>query len=133
MGERTAAFVTEVRPWGRWTAIDEGEGYKVKRLEVWPGHRLSLQVHAFRSEHWVVAQGVARVTRGPESFLLKAREATFIPEGTPHRLANPLVEGLLVVIEVQTGTYLEEDDIVRLEDDYGRRNRLDGPSGKDAA
>lgn len=124
---RQAGPYTEARPWGRWTVLEEGEGYKVKRIEVWPGHRLSLQVHASRSEHWVVVQGIALVTRGRESFTLKQHESTFIPQGTPHRLANPAGlpshgrgDGLLIVIEVQVGEYLGEDDIVRLEDDYDR-------------
>ena len=122
--DRAARLLTDVRPWGQWTILEEGKGYKVKRIEVRPGHRLSLQVHAFRSEHWVIVQGETLVTKGEESFTLKAHESTFIPQGTPHRLANPQGNGLLIVIEVQTGAYMGEDDIVRLEDDYGRGKRI---------
>jgi len=116
---RKVGLYAQARPWGQWTILEEGEGYKIKRIEVLPGHRLSLQVHASRSEHWVVVQGMALVTRGQVSFTLKRHESTFIYQGTPHRLANP-GDGLLIVIEVQVGEYLGEDDIVRLEDDYGR-------------
>lgn len=114
-----AGFSTEVRPWGRWTVLEEGEGYKIKRIEVLPGHRLSLQVHQSRSEHWIIVQGVALVTRGGESFTLGRQESAFIPKGVAHRLANP-GDVTLLVIEVQNGDYLGEDDIVRIEDDYGR-------------
>lgn len=120
MRTQPAEVVSEMRPWGRWTVLDEAPGYKIKRIEVLPGHRLSLQVHAARGEHWVVAQGVALVTRNQKSFTVRMRDATFVAPGVPHRLANPDPEKLLVVIEVQTGDYLGEDDIVRLEDDYGR-------------
>lgn len=107
------------RPWGRWRILDEGDGFKVKRLEVKPGQRLSLQLHHHRSEHWVVAAGTATVTAGDKIFTAGQNEHVFIPVETVHRLENK-EEDLLAVIEVQTGDYLKEDDLVRLEDDYGR-------------
>ena len=114
---RTA--VTETRPWGRWTVLGEGDGYKVKRLEVNPGHRLSLQFHHRRSEHWIVVSGTARVVIGERIEYVQAQESTFVPAGASHRIENP---GLLplIIIEIQSGPYLGEDDIVRLQDDYGR-------------
>ncbi len=107
------------RPWGAWTVLEAGPGYKVKRLEVLPGKRLSLQKHFSRSEHWVVVQGTARVTNGDSVFLLETNQWTFIPVETVHRLENP-ESALLVLIEVQSGNDLCETDIVRLEDDFGR-------------
>lgn len=109
------------RPWGAWTVLEEGTGYKVKRIEVLPGKRLSLQKHFHRSEHWVVVQGTARVTNGDGVFLLQTNQSTFIPLGAVHRLENP-DSGPLVVIEVQNGNDLRESDIVRLEDDFGRHD-----------
>ncbi len=111
------------RPWGAWTVLEAGPGYKVKRLEVLPGKRLSLQKHFHRSEHWVVVQGKARVTNGDGVFLLDTNQWTFIPVETVHRLENP-DSALLVLIEVQSGNDLREADIVRLEDDFGRRGEL---------
>jgi len=108
------------RLWGAWTVLEEGAGYKVKRIEVLPGKRLSLQKHFHRSEHWVVVQGTARVTNGDGVFLLQANQSTFIPLGAVHRLENP-DSGPLVVIEVQNGNDLRESDIVRLHDDFGRQ------------
>ncbi len=108
------------RPWGHYQSIETGPGYQVKRLTVNPGARLSLQLHHRRSEHWVVVSGTARVTRGEEVFDLEANQSTFIPVETPHRLENPGREPVSL-IEVQSGSYLGEDDIVRLEDDYGRK------------
>ncbi len=108
------------RPWGAWTVLEAGTGYKVKRLEVFPGKRLSLQKHFCRSEHWVVVQGRARVTNGDRVFMLETNQWTFIPVETVHRLENP-ESGPLVLIEVQSGNDLHEADIVRLEDDFGRR------------
>ncbi len=108
------------RPWGAWTVLETGPGYKVKRLEVLPGKRLSLQKHFHRSEHWVVVQGTARVTNGKRVFLLETNQSTFIPLGAVHRLENA-DSGPLMVIEVQSGNDLRETDIVRLEDDFGRR------------
>ena len=110
---------TVQRPWGAYTVLEEGVGYKVKRIEVVPGKRLSLQLHHQRSEHWVVIAGTARVTRGEEVYDLQAGMSTGIPKETPHRLENP-GEALLEIIEIQNGPYLGEDDIVRLKDDFGR-------------
>lgn len=107
------------RPWGTYTVLEVGDGFKMKRIVVKPGATLSLQMHHHRSEHWVVVSGMAKVTNGKREILLAANESTYIPAGQNHRLANP---GMIdvVLIEVQTGQYLGEDDIVRLEDVYGR-------------
>ena len=110
---------TVIRPWGSYTVLEEGQGYKVKRVNVNPGGRLSLQLHHQRSEHWVVTAGVARVTCGKKVYDLGVGESTAIPKETPHRLENP-GHTPLHIIEVQNGPYLGEDDIVRLHDDYGR-------------
>lgn len=107
------------RPWGCFKSVDRGERFHVKQIVVKPGAKLSLQKHWHRSEHWVVVNGVAEVTRGDNTFLLNENESTFIPAGTVHRLGNP-GKLPLHVIEVQSGAYLEEDDIVRLADSYGR-------------
>ena len=107
------------RPWGTYDSIERGERFQVKRIVVEPGAALSLQMHYHRAEHWIVVRGTARVTRGQESFLLTENESTYIPPGTRHRLENP-GRLPLELIEVQTGSYLGEDDIVRFEDDYGR-------------
>ncbi|KAA1002563.1 mannose-1-phosphate guanylyltransferase/mannose-6-phosphate isomerase [Paraburkholderia panacisoli] len=107
------------RPWGYYDSIDEGKGFHVKRIVVNPGARLSLQMHHHRSEHWIVVRGTARVTRGDESFLLSENESTYIALGQTHRLENP-GKLPLEMIEVQSGTYLGEDDIVRFDDHYGR-------------
>ena len=107
------------RPWGTFTVLDEGENFKVKRIEVLPGKRLSYQKHSLRSEHWVVVQGTAKVTLDGRETLLEPGQAIDIAVGTAHRIENPGKEQLLF-IEVQRGTYLGEDDIVRLEDDFGR-------------
>jgi len=111
------------KPWGSYEVLDGGEGFQVKRLSVKPGAVLSLQKHAHRCEHWVVVQGTAKVTRDDEVFLLEKDESTYIPLGAVHRLENPGAERL-ELIEVQSGTYLGEDDIVRLEDQYDRLNEL---------
>ena len=111
--------LTVHRPWGSYTVLEEGAGYKVKRVTVNPGGRLSLQLHHKRSEHWVVIAGTARVTRGDEVFELRVGESTAIPVETKHRLENP-AQDTLHIIEVQNGPYLGEDDIVRYKDDYGR-------------
>jgi mannose-1-phosphate guanylyltransferase len=100
------------RPWGTYTVLEEGPFYKVKRLEILPGASISLQFHHYRNEHWIVVQGTARVTKGTEEITLQTNESTYVSQGTLHRLANPGHE-LLEVIEVQTGSYLGEDDIVR--------------------
>ena len=110
---------TVFRPWGSYTVLEEGKGYKVKRVTVNPGGRLSLQLHHHRSEHWVVIAGVARVTCGRRRFNLAVGQSTAIPKNTQHRLENPGSEQLHI-IEVQNGPYLGEDDIVRFQDDYGR-------------
>jgi mannose-1-phosphate guanylyltransferase/mannose-6-phosphate isomerase len=107
------------RPWGTYDGIERGERFQVKRIVVEPGAALSLQLHYHRAEHWIVVRGTARVTRGTESFLLTENESTYIPPGTKHRLENP-GRFPLELIEVQSGSYLEEDDIVRFEDAYGR-------------
>lgn len=107
------------RPWGSYEGIDAGPGYQVKHITVKPGHRLSLQRHAHRSEHWVVISGVAEVTRGTQVLTLREQMSVDVPVGVDHRLANPGPE-MLHLIEVQTGGYLGEDDIVRLDDVYGR-------------
>ena len=107
------------RPWGNYTILDEGAGFKVKRIEVKPGMRLSYQKHARRAEHWYVVTGQARVTLDGREIDLTAGEAIDIPLGAAHRVQNPSEEPL-VFVEVQRGDYFGEDDIVRLEDDYGR-------------
>lgn len=111
--------LTVQRPWGSYTVLEEGPGFKVKRVTVNPGGRLSLQMHHERSEHWVVIAGTARVTRDQNVFDLKVGESTAIPVKTKHRLENPGKE-TVHIIEVQNGPYLGEDDIVRFKDDYGR-------------
>jgi len=111
--------VTAHRPWGTYTILDESEGYKVKRIVVKPGKRLSLQKHHHRSEHWVVVSGTAIVTRGTEEYSVKANESTYIPMGEVHRLEN-VGKIPLVMIEAQVGEYVGEDDIVRIEDDFAR-------------
>ena len=107
------------RPWGSYTVLEEGERYKIKRIDIKPQHRVSLQIHHHRSEHWVVVSGTARVVRDGESYLVQPNESTFIPPTVKHRLENP---GFitLVIIEVQIGDYVGEDDIIRLDDDYRR-------------
>jgi mannose-1-phosphate guanylyltransferase/mannose-6-phosphate isomerase len=114
---------TVFRPWGSYTVLEEGPGYKVKRVTVNPGGRLSLQLHRQRSEHWVVIAGQARVTCGRRRFDLSVGQSTGIPKDTPHRLENPCSE-MLHLIEVQNGPYLGEDDIIRFHDDYGRVKTL---------
>jgi mannose-1-phosphate guanylyltransferase / mannose-6-phosphate isomerase len=110
---------TVFRPWGSYTVLEEGPGYKVKRVTVNPGGRLSLQLHHQRSEHWVVIAGTAKVTCGDREFTLSVGQSTGIPKETQHRLENPGTDTLHIV-EVQNGPYLGEDDIVRFKDDYGR-------------
>ena len=107
------------RPWGSFTVLDEGEGYKVKRIEVLAGKRLSYQKHAQRAEHWFVAQGAAKVTLDGREIIVKKGESIDIAVGAAHRVENP-GEELLIFTEIQLGDYLGEDDIVRLEDDFGR-------------
>jgi mannose-1-phosphate guanylyltransferase/mannose-1-phosphate guanylyltransferase/mannose-6-phosphate isomerase len=110
------------RPWGFYQGLHDGVGFQVKRITMKPGGRLSLQKHFKRSEHWTVVEGTAKVTRGDETFLLTANESTYIPVGTAHRLENPS-DRPVTVIEVQCGGYLGEDDIVRLDDVYGRKDK----------
>ncbi len=110
----------EQRPWGSFTILDEGEDYKVKRIEVLPGKRLSYQRHSKRAEHWFVVRGTAKVTLNGIEFLVKTGDATDIAIGAAHRVENPSPAGLLIFIETQTGSYFGEDDIERLEDDFGR-------------
>lgn len=107
------------RPWGTFNVLDEGDNFKVKRIEVLPGKRLSYQKHSQRAEHWVVVQGTAKVTLDDRDHIVQAGEAIDIAIGSAHRVENPGQE-LLVFIEVQRGSYLGEDDIVRLQDDFGR-------------
>lgn len=109
----------DVRPWGSYTVLDEGESHKVKRIDVLPGKRLSYQKHAHRAEHWFVVTGLAHVTLDGELHEVAAGQAIDIPLGAAHRIANP-GDAPLSFIEVQRGSYLGEDDITRLEDDYGR-------------
>jgi mannose-1-phosphate guanylyltransferase/mannose-6-phosphate isomerase len=108
------------RPWGTYTVLEEGPRFKIKRIVVKPGASLSLQYHHRRSEHWVVVSGSARIVNGEEEIILEADQSSYIPAGTAHRLANPGAVDC-VMIEVQSGDYLGEDDIVRLEDNYGRK------------
>ena len=121
-GGHTETHSTVYRPWGYYQSIHAGDGFQVKEIWVKPGAKLSLQKHRHRAEHWVVVAGTARVIRGEESFELHANQSTYIPRGTVHRLENLGAEPLRL-IEVQSGDYLGEDDIVRLDDVYGRGDR----------
>ena len=107
------------RPWGFYETVDSGENFQVKRITVNPGKKLSLQLHHQRSEHWVVVNGTATVTKGEQVFSLSKNESTYIPIETKHRLENATNKPL-EIIEVQSGSYLGEDDIERFEDDFGR-------------
>ena len=115
--ETSARF--DRRPWGTFTVLDEGDGFKVKRIEVFPGRRLSYQKHAQRAEHWVVVRGTAKITLDARELLVTPGQAVDIAIGMAHRVENPGDEPL-IFIEVQRGAYLGEDDIVRLQDDFGR-------------
>jgi mannose-1-phosphate guanylyltransferase len=107
------------RPWGKYDSVDQGERYQVKRITVKPGAKLSVQMHHHRAEHWIVVKGTAKVTNGDKTYLVSENESTFIPIGQVHALENPgKIE--LEMVEVQSGSYLGEDDIVRFEDRYGR-------------
>lgn len=110
------------RPWGSYDFVHGGCGFKVKHITVNPGQRLSLQMHHHRAEHWIVVRGIARVTRGDETFLVSENQSTYIPQRVRHRLENPVATPL-ELIEVQSGSYLGEDDIIRFEDAYGRADR----------
>ncbi len=107
------------RPWGFYTVLNKGTGFKVKLVEVNPGKRLSLQKHNSRSEHWVVVQGTAKITNGRDILFLEENQSTYIPKHGIHRLENP-ADKPLKIIEVQCGKELKESDIVRLSDDHGR-------------
>ncbi|MGO0122947.1 mannose-1-phosphate guanylyltransferase/mannose-6-phosphate isomerase [Desulfothermobacter acidiphilus] len=117
--ERAVVHRTAYRPWGSYTVLEEGERYKIKRLTVLPGRKLSRQRHYHRSEHWVVVRGTARITVDGEEKLLRPGESVFVPAGLSHRLENP-GKVILELIETQIGEYLGEDDIERFEDDFGR-------------
>lgn len=114
------------RPWGTYAVLEENRHYKIKRIEVLPGQRLSLQKHHHRSEHWIVVSGSALVTCGEQQFMVNINESTFIPIGEQHRLENP-GKIPLIIIEVQSGEYLGEDDIVRFQDDYQRAGEQEAP------
>jgi mannose-6-phosphate isomerase len=122
MSENAAArtgFEYDERPWGTYRVIDEGPGYKVKRIEVISGKRMSYQKHAQRDEHWIVVQGVAQVTLDGRDVTVRLGESIDIPLGAAHRIENQGPE-TLILIEIQRGQYLGEDDITRLQDDFGR-------------
>jgi mannose-1-phosphate guanylyltransferase/mannose-6-phosphate isomerase len=112
------------RPWGTFEGMDQGDRFQVKRLSVKPGATLSLQMHHHRAEHWIVVSGTARVTCDDKEFLLSENQSTYIPIGMRHRLENPGAIPL-EIIEVQSGSYLGEDDIVRFEDIYNRAGKTD--------
>lgn len=118
----------EERPWGKFEVLEKADHYQIKRITVNPGHRLSLQYHHHRTEHWVIVAGSGRVTRGEEVIPVMANQSVVIPKGTPHRIENTGTEPL-VFIEVQYGEYLGEDDIVRLADDYHRVPVAPAPEG----
>ena len=117
--ETTKVHRTVARPWGTYTVLEEGERFKIKRIVVKPGASLSLQMHHHRSEHWIVVNGIAKVVRDDDEYFVNINESTFIPAGCKHRVVNPGMLDL-VMIEVQSGDYLGEDDIVRFQDNYGR-------------
>lgn len=119
---------TVSRPWGTYTVLEEGSNFKIKRIEVKPGASLSLQMHHYRSEHWVVVSGSAKVINGDQTLMLAMNESTYIPAGNKHRLQN-IGEQVLVMIEVQSGSYTGEDDIVRFDDIYGRLQDTDDNKG----
>jgi mannose-1-phosphate guanylyltransferase / mannose-6-phosphate isomerase len=110
---------TVYRPWGNYTVLEEGAEYKIKRIEVKPGAKLSLQMHKHRSEHWVVISGEATIANNGIEYKLQENQSTYIPKTHQHRLANQ-GEKLLQIIEVQCGDYVGEDDIIRIDDSYGR-------------
>jgi len=116
------AHTTVYRPWGKYTVLEEKGNSKMKRIVIYPGARLSMQMHYHRSEHWIVAQGTAKITIGDRTIFLEENQSTYIPKATPHRLENP-GKIPLHIIEIQMGGYLEEDDIVRFDDDFGRTGR----------
>ena len=107
------------RPWGNYLSVDNASLWKIKKIEVNPGASLSLQLHKKRAEHWIVVEGLAKIEIANKTFELIANQSCFVPVGTKHRLSNP-GETPLIIIEVQSGEYLEEDDIIRFKDIYGR-------------
>jgi mannose-6-phosphate isomerase-like protein (cupin superfamily) len=111
------------RPWGSFTVLDEGAGFKVKRIEVLPGKRLSYQKHRHRNEHWYVVAGTAKVTLNDETIFVETDKTIDIKIGDAHRVENPSETEDLIFIEIQRGDYLGEDDIIRLEDDFGRNEK----------
>ena len=115
----TETHMTVARPWGSYTILEDGPQYKVKRIMVKPGQKLSMQMHHHRAEHWVVIAGTARIVNGDQEIFLEENQSTYIPKTHKHRLENP-GKIPLQIIEIQTGAYLEEDDIVRFNDVYGR-------------
>jgi mannose-6-phosphate isomerase len=115
----SASPTFEQRPWGSYTVLDEGHHYKVKRLEILPGQRLSYQKHTQRTEHWMVVQGTASVTLEGQEITVETGGTMDVHLGAAHRITNP-GSATLVLIEIQRGSYLGEDDIIRLQDDYGR-------------
>jgi mannose-1-phosphate guanylyltransferase/mannose-6-phosphate isomerase len=113
------AHMTVYRPWGIYTILEENKNTKIKRIVVYPGAKLSLQMHHHRSEHWIVVHGTAKIVNGDQTIILEENQSTYVPKATRHRLENPGKIDLHI-IEVQNGPYLEEDDIVRFDDDFGR-------------
>ena len=112
----------DTRPWGTWEVLDAGDGFCVKRICVTPGNNLSLQSHNFRDEHWIIIKGEAVVTLGEDKLFKKANDAVFIPAQTKHRIQND-TNDMMEFIEVQTGDNLDESDIIRYEDSYGRAGK----------
>lgn len=112
--------IFDERPWGSFTVLEDRKDFKVKRIEVFSGKRLSYQRHSRRSEHWFIVQGTAKVTLNGKNFIVKAGDSIDIPVETLHRVENPVADEILIFIEIQTGDYFGEDDIVRIEDDFGR-------------
>lgn len=112
----------DIRPWGTWEVLDSGEHFCVKKITVNPGAILSLQLHNFRAEHWIIAEGEAMVVLGEDAFYRQANDSVYIPVKTKHRIKNTSKDKKLVFIEIQTGEMLDESDIVRFEDCYGRIN-----------
>ena len=117
------AHTTVYRPWGTYTILEENRNTKIKRIVVYPNAKLSLQMHHHRSEHWIVVHGTAKIINGDQSVFLEENQSTYVPKATPHRLENP-GRIPLHIIEVQMGHYLEEDDIVRFDDDFGRLKKV---------
>ncbi len=113
---------SDTRPWGTWEVLDSGEHYCVKKITVNPNAILSLQMHNFRAEHWIIAEGEAMIVLGEDTLYRKADDSVYIPVKTKHRIKNSSNDKKLVFIEIQTGETLDESDIVRFEDNYGRVN-----------